>query len=105
MHEAQCATPEWQAFWTLIELPVFRGAKREMIMDYVDETHATIEWSALLRDTSSWSHGEQVLLRVAYALFTDAGTLPIQELRVLDPTLGAAVLKSIAQRYWPDPDY
>jgi hypothetical protein len=101
MRDAQLASPEWQAFWTLIDLPVFRGAKREMVMTYVDETQATIDWPALLRDSGHWSHAEQVLLRVAYTLFTGEGTLPIQELNVLDQALGAAVFKSIAERYWP----
>ncbi len=101
MKDETVESREWQAFWAIIDLPMFRGVKYESIMSYVDRQHATIDWPAIARMMSPWSHGEQVLLRVARALFNATDNVPLHELSVLDDTLGPTVLGIIHRRYWP----
>lgn len=90
---------EWSAIDAIFNLPVF-GGKRDVLYGYVDEARQTIDWLGLHAAIGSWSHGEQVLVRIAHALYNAEDTIPLTELSVLSPDLGQAVLTIIRQRYW-----
>ena len=99
MKQKQRQDPEWQAFWDIMNLPIWQS-KRDTILQYVDENREEIDWSALEQVMGPWSHGEQVLIRIARTLFNGTDDIPIHELRVLDDRLGPAVLTIIQKRYW-----
>lgn len=90
---------EWEAFWAMVQLPVMHR-KRSTIQLYVNTERESVDWPALSEEMAAWSHGEQVLMRLAHALFNEEEDLPIHELKVLDPENGRAVLEIIRRRYW-----
>lgn len=90
---------EWNAFWNVVHLPVL-AAKQSTIEQYVDRRHATINWPGLTAAMAAWSHGEQILLRAAHALYNGGDELPVSELERLDPDNGRALMAIIQQRYW-----
>lgn len=89
----------WMAVSAIFDLPVL-ASKRSVLLSYVDESRHEIDWSRISETMGAWSHGEQVLVRVAHALFNDGDDVAIHELRVLSPDVGRAVLQIIARRYW-----
>ncbi len=93
---------EWGAFRAIIALPPL-AAKRNLILSYADPARDAIEWAALEETMRAWSHGEQVLMRLARTLFTGIDYLSVDELRILDPQTAIAVLGIIRDTYWPVP--
>lgn len=89
----------WMAVSAIFDLPVL-ASKRSVLLSYVDELRHEIDWSRISETMGAWSHGEQVLVRVAHALFNDGDDVAIHELRVLSPDVGRAVLQIIARCYW-----
>lgn len=90
---------EWTAAYAVFDLPVL-ARKRDVLYSYIDEARREINWPGIQEVMCPWSHGEQVLVRIAHALYNAGDDVPIDELRVLSPDVGRAVLKIIAHRYW-----
>lgn len=89
----------WMAVYAIFDLPVL-ASKRSVLVSYVDESRHEIDWSGITATMGAWSHGEQVLIRIAHALFNDGDDVAIHEFGVLSPDSGRAVLEIIARRYW-----
>lgn len=89
----------WGSFWAIVDMPIFQ-TKRHTILRFVDQTREEIDWSELTWAAAGWSHGEQILLRVARTLFNETDAVPINELAVLDPGNARRVLQIVWQHYW-----
>lgn len=89
----------WTAVYAIFDLPVL-ASKRSVLLSYVDEARHEIDWPGITATMGAWSHGEQVLIRIAHALFNEGDDVAIGELRVLSPDVGRAVLEIIRQCFW-----
>ena len=65
----------------------------------MDEERQEIEWKHLDDAIRPWSHGEQVLVRIAHCLYNDEDHVGIDELQALSPDTRRSVLRIIDRRY------
>jgi ATPase subunit of ABC transporter with duplicated ATPase domains len=90
---------EWDTLQAIFALPALAN-QRPAIMAYVDPFRRTVDWPGLEGAAASWSHGEQVLVRLAQTLWSATDLLALDELRVLDPDTAQQVLAIIQRCYW-----
>lgn len=90
---------EWDILQAVFALPPL-AAKRSTIAHYVDPFRRTVDWAGLQADAATWSHGEQVLVRLAQTLWSATDLLALDELRILDPQTAQQVLAIIQHAYW-----
>lgn len=89
----------WRAVYEIFDLPVL-ASKRPFLYAQVNEARQEIDWPALKEAVRPWSHEEQVLVRIAHALYNDGDMVPVNELSVLSPESGRAILGILQRRYW-----
>ncbi len=90
---------EWDTLQAIFALPGL-ATKRTTLAAHVDAGHRTVDWPGLDAVAASWSHGEQVLVRLAQTLWSATDLLALDELRVLDPDTAQQVLAIIQHCYW-----
>lgn len=88
----------WQAVYDILDLPVL-APKRDFLYSYVDDERQDIDWMRLQEATRSWSHGEQVLIRIAHCLYNEGDQVGIDELQVLPSDTRRAILNIIDRCY------
>ena len=88
----------WMAVYDIFDLPAL-AAKRDFLYSFVDDERQVIEWAPLRDAIRPWSHGEQVLVRIAHCLYNDDERVGIDELEALAPDTRRIILNIIDRRY------
>ena len=88
----------WTAVYEIFDLPVLMS-KRDFLYSYVDDERQEIDWLRLREMMRPWSHGEQVLVRIANCLYNEGEHVGIDELQVLSPETRRIVLNIIDRCY------
>jgi DNA-binding transcriptional ArsR family regulator len=89
--------PTWAAAVYLLESPWMAQARSRGGPLAIDYERRSIDWSALERESRTWSPSERLLLDIARGLFADEGRGSVGAIaRALDPDQRARVLAAIA---------
>ncbi len=88
----------WAAVYEIFDLRVL-VSKRPFLYSCMNEERQEIDWPALKETARPWSHGEQVLVRIAHALYNGGDRVTIDELAVLSSDVRRAVLNIIDRFY------
>lgn len=88
----------WTAVYNIFDLLPL-DAKRDFLYSFVDGARQEIDWDHLREAIRPWSHGEQVLVRLAHCLYNEGDHVGIDDLQVLSPETRRAVLTIIDRCY------
>lgn len=88
----------WTAVYEIFGLPVLKR-KRPFLYSCVNEERQEIDWQGIDAQIGPWSHGEQVLVRIAHGLYNEGDRVGIDELSVLSSDVRRAVLNIIDRFY------
>lgn len=91
--------PAWQALLACLHLPLFDAGQRALLMAAVDIAQRRVDWPHITHLTADWSAPEQLVLRIAHALFNGGAGVALTDLEELEQDTRMAVIDIIRARY------
>lgn len=90
--------PAWQAVLQAVSLPLFSDKNRLELMASIDLDRRQVDWDTIHRTAEHFTHEQQIMLRIAHALF-NGGSCQLSELGELSSRERSAAILLIGQRY------
>ncbi len=91
-------SPDWNALVETVALPLFTDDQRESLTPFIDLSHRVVDWGGIHATAKQFPREQQVLLRIAHALF-NGGDCQLAELGDLSSAGRSAAILLIGQRY------
>lgn len=91
-------SPEWNAVIETVALPLFTDEQRRILTPFIDLSERRVDWGGIHAVARQFPREQQVLLRIAHALF-NGGDCQLSALGDLSSGGRSAAILLMAQRY------